>query len=172
MSKTIRILSVVAIALDFIYILVGRIIVPAVAFVRQIYSFYLGLDYWSKCMPAVYVYIGASVLSGLGILFMWIYAIVMIVKAGTDSDRIGFEISGYVLMLGVAPLISGIVGLLTAFVGVGLFLNNAFTSGIYSVMNSAAASLGMLHSVAFSLVIIALTLSLARKKYENGVVEE
>lgn len=172
MSKTIRILSVVALALDFIYLLVGRIIVPAVVYARQIYSIYLSLDNWTKCMPAVYMYIGASVLSGLGILFMWIYAIVMIVKAGTDSDKIGFEISGYVLMLVVAPLISGIVGLLTAFVGVGLFLNNAFTAGIYSVMNSAAASLGMIHSVAFSLVIIALTLSLARKKYENGVVEE
>lgn len=172
MSKTIRILSVVALALDLIYILVGRIIVPAVAYVRQINSIYLSLDNWTKCMPAVYMYIVVSVLSGLGILFMWIYAIVMIVKAGTDSDKIGFEISGYVLMLVVAPLISGIVGFLTAFVGVNLFLNDAFTAGTYSVMNSASASLGMIHSVAFSLVIIALTLSLARKKYENGIVEE
>lgn len=159
MSKAIKITSIIALVLYLLYTIVGRMIFPLFA---------LFGEFTIEGMAAYYIVLFLGIVPFVTFIFYTIYAFN---TANSSSDHIGVEISGLILHCAVFPLISQITFRIITIVLSKMLTSSISSSGrypynTYAIMNSYASFLSFFGTIALSLLIISLTMSLARKKLE------
>ena len=162
MSKVIRVTSILALAFEFFYFLLGKTIAPVFGLMTSGYSVFTGST--GATHGLVYL-VFSFILGAVASLILTAFAIYLAVSANSDSESIGLEIFGYILLGVVIPLLSYIINLIsTIFIGVA---SVPATLAIISTSKSYGTFFGILHTVAIGMIFIAFSFSICRKKYST-----
>ena len=172
MKKAIRILAILSIVFEFLYMFFGRLLAPVYLLGSKRYReiFFMG----SMGQRAIPIYYALTVFSFLVQIIMLVYCVLTIIRAGSNKKDFGVEISGLVILAGVLPILSLIRGLITTPLLTRLLGGSMALSG-NSIINSVAGYAGPLHSIALGLLLIALSLCIGYKAYgveEDSIAEE
>ena len=157
MTKAIRIFAIISVVMEVLYLIVGRLLGPFLVMPL----FYSGRDLGGDSAA---IYVLSGLISGGVIALIYVaYMVLLIFAASGNSEKLGIEISGYVVLGIILPVFNMIYSIFFNLI-VGTVLSAAEV-GTTSLLNSGSAFFSVMSSVAHLLMIIALTMSLCRKKF-------
>lgn len=169
MSKVIRVTAILAVLLDMIYFLLGRLAAPVLGLLLYSGSFDI-FDGSTSMTYSLILFAVTTILSFAYTIAFMGYCIFMAVTAKSSSENIAMEISGFIIFGILGPLVSSISPLINVFIN----LLNAppATFAITSTTRTYSSLFFVLHLVALGLAFIAFSFSICRKKYASIVVFE
>ena len=170
MGRTIKITAIIAFAMEVLYVIAGRLIIPLITGI--IYS-NRSLSYSNEPVKTLLVSMGmyfAVVIIGLIVPLLYlVFMIYLIASTKSQKTGIAIEILGIVLMGGVIPLIKVILSIVaTPFIARLLSNWGSMDSyAIYATMNSSGAYVSILTTIGFVLLIMSFAFSISRKKWAS-----
>ena len=170
MGRTIKITAIIAFALEVLYVIVGRFIIPLITGI--IYSNRI-LSYSNEPVKTLLVSMGlyfGIVIIGLIIPLLYlVFMIYLIASTKSQKTGIAIEILGIVLMGGVIPLVKVILSLVFTPTISRLLSNwgSMDSYAIYATMNSSGAYVSILTTIGFVLLIMSFAFSISRKKWAS-----
>ena len=170
MGRTIKITAIIAFAMEVLYIIAGRIIIPLVTGI--IYS-NRTLSYSNEPVKSLLVSMGlyyGIVIVGLIVPLLYlVFMIYLIASTKSQKTGIAIEILGVVLMGVVIPLVRVILSLVfTPTISRLLSSWGSMDSyAIYATMNSSGAYVSILSTIGFVLLIMSFAFSISRKKWAS-----
>ena len=170
MGITIKITAIIAFAMEVLYIIAGRIIIPLVTGI--IYS-NRTLSYSNEPVKSLLVSMGlyyGIVIVGLIVPLLYlVFMIYLIASTKSQKTGIAIEILGVVLMGVVIPLVRVILSLVfTPTISRLLSSWGSMDSyAIYATMNSSGAYVSILSTIGFVLLIMSFAFSISRKKWAS-----
>ena len=168
MSKAIKITAIISFALQILYILVGRFIIPVIS---GIIVSNRTLSYTSEPVKMLLLAMGLYfVMFIIGLIYPLLYLVFMIVQIAaskTEKTGIAIEILGITVLSVVLPVLSTVFSLVAVPFITRLFLNwsSMEAYSIYNSMNASGGFLSILSTVALVLMIMSFTFSICRKKW-------
>ena len=170
MGRTIKITAIIAFALEVLYVIAGRFIIPLVTGI--IYS-NRTLSYSNEPVKSLLVSMGlyyGIVIVGLIVPLLYlVFMIYLIASTKSQKTGIAIEILGIVLMGVVIPLVRVILSLVfTPTISRLLSSWGSMDSyAIYATMNSSGAYVSILTTIGFVLLIMSFAFSISRKKWAS-----
>jgi len=168
MKKTIKITAIIAFALQALYALVGKFIVPIVSGI--IYS-NRSLSYSSEPVVTLLVGMGAYfVVAIIGLIVPLLYLgfmFALISASKSEKTGIALEVLGICLFGLALPLITELIRIpaLPLISRVTTNLGSVDSFSIFNIMSASGGYLSVLGTVSLVLIIISFTVSLCRKKW-------
>ena len=170
MGRTIKITAIIAFALEVLYVIAGRFIIPLITGI--IYSNRI-LSYSNEPVKTLFVSMGlyyGIVIVGLIVPLLYlVFMIYLIASTKSQKTGIAIEILGVVLMGVVIPLVRVILSLVfTPTISRLLSSWGSMDSyAIYATMNSSGAYVSILTTIGFVLLIMSFACSISRKKWAS-----
>ena len=160
MTKAIRIFAILAIVFEALYLLIGKLAGPYISYL--LYA--PGGRTLSMNEGAVAMYYLEALVEGALLMLVFLsIAILMIAVSNSKNEKIGLEIASYVVLEAVLPLLTFGTGMIFKLIesrtmGADLY-------GSVAILNSGAAYLGFIGSLASFSLLVSITMSLCRKKF-------
>lgn len=170
MGRTIKITAIIAFALEVLYVIAGRFIIPLITGI--IYSNRI-LSYSNEPVKTLFVSMGlyyGIVIVGLIVPLLYlVFMIYLIASTKSQKTGIAIEILGIVLMGVVIPLVRVILSLVFTPTISRLLSNwgSMDSYAIYATMNSSGAYVSILTTIGFVLLIMSFAFSISRKKWAS-----
>ncbi len=170
MGRTIKITAIIAFALEVLYVIAGRFIIPLITGI--IYSNRI-LSYSNEPVQTLLVSMGlyyGIVIVGLIVPLLYlVFMIYLIASTKSQKTGIAIEILGIVLMGVVIPLVKVILSLVFTPTISRLLSNwgSMDSYAIYATMNSSGAYVSILSTIGFVLLIMSFAFSISRKKWAS-----
>ena len=170
MGRTIKITAIIAFALEVLYVIAGRFIIPLITGI--IYSNRI-LSYSNEPVKTLLVSMGlyfGIVIIGLIIPLLYlVFMIYLIASTKSQKTGIAIEILGIVLMGVVIPLVKVILSLVFTPTISRLLSNwgSMDSYAIYATMNASGAYVSILTTIGFVLLIMSFAFSISRKKWAS-----
>lgn len=170
MGRTIKITAIIAFALEVLYVIAGRFIIPLITGI--IYS-NRTLSYSNEPVKTLLVsmglYFGVVIIGLIVPLLYLVFMIYLIASTKSQKTGIAIEILGIVLLGVVIPVVRVILSI----VATPLIARLLSTWGsvdsylIYTTMNSSGAYVSILSTIGFVLLIMSFAFSISRKKWAS-----
>ena len=170
MGRTIKITAIIAFALEVLYVIAGRFIIPLITGI--IYSNRI-LSYSNEPVQTLLVSMGlyyGIVIVGLIVPLLYlVFMIYLIASTKSQKTGIAIEILGIVLMGVVIPLVKVILSLVFTPTISRLLSNwgSMDSYAIYATMNASGAYVSILTTIGFVLLIMSFAFSISRKKWAS-----
>ena len=170
MGRTIKITAIIAFALEVLYVIAGRFIIPLITGI--IYS-NRTLSYSNEPVKTLLVsmglYFGIVIVGLIVPLLYLVFMIYLIASTKSQKTGIAIEILGVVLMGVVIPLVKVILSLVfTPTISRLLSSWGSIDSyAIYATMNASGAYVSILTTIGFVLLIMSFAFSISRKKWAS-----
>ena len=166
MGKTIKITAIIAFAMQALYVIAGRFIIPLITGI--IYS-NRTLSYSNEPVKALLVsmglYFGIVIVGLIVPLLYLVFMIYLIASTKSQKTGIAIEILGIVIMGVVIPVVKVILSLVATPLIVRLLSTDSYL--IYTTMNSSGVYVSILTTIGFVLLIMSFAFSISRKKWAS-----
>ncbi|MBP5495336.1 MAG: hypothetical protein J6X97_09575 [Lachnospiraceae bacterium] len=168
MNKAIKITAIISFALEILYILVGRLIIPVIT---GIITSNRTLSFTSEPVKMLLIafgfYFGMLIIGLIVPILYLLFMIAQIAASKTAKTGIAVEVLGIVVLSIVLPVLSTVFTLLALPFMTRMLLNwgSMDAYSIYNSMNASGSVLGILSTVALVLMIISFSFSICRKKW-------